>query len=79
MVFIFNRYLFVILLNLNVIMSPATLSSPFEALGRHNGWFQYDNDDGQWKNGLNPLEVYSLLLTIALGVANFTGYFFIMV
>jgi hypothetical protein len=58
-------YALVILLNLNVLMSPPELSKPFE-----NYFLDYDK--------LNTSQINSLRITFVLGFINFFGYFVIM-
>jgi hypothetical protein len=58
------------------LMSPANLTSPSEALGRYYGWLKEADDD---LPGLTSSDLYSLFLTLILGLANFVGYFVIMV
>ena len=62
-------YAFVMLLNLNVMLSPRSLNHPLEAALNHF-------------NGKTPLpsnDAATLCLTLVLGGINFLGYFVIMV
>jgi hypothetical protein len=57
-------YSLVVLLNINVLMSPPSLARPFDSL-----W-----NDSQFEN-LKRNERVSLFLTFGLGALNFVGYF----
>jgi hypothetical protein len=56
-----------VLLNLNVLMSPPSLSRPFYALFNTS-----------YRRELSYHEAFSLFIIFALGIANLLGYFVVM-
>ena len=60
-------YALVVLLNLNVLMSPPSLSRPFYALFNTS-----------YRRELSYHEAFSLFIIFALGIANLLGYSVVM-